>query len=146
MMGHVSRRDVTLEELLGDERLQKRFHIEAYWLPELPHVGSAAARYDAARSSSRPFSGDGGHLVIASPDLTDEGGQMLVFSFPVEELYGIRILSAPGRTDALQILSVIPGTLVDGYRELMASTVGKVTTTTGFFKGEARTFLPRASR
>ena len=135
MMGNVKRKSIGLGSLLEDGELQKRFHIEAYWLPELPKVSGVTERYEAAASSSRPYDGNGqGHLVIASPALRDDRYEMLLFSFPVDELYGISILSTKSGIDAIQIQSVQKGTIISGYRELTAAENGLASTRVGYFK------------
>ena len=140
-MGSIERTKIEPGPFLEDKELQEHFHIEAYWLPLLPQVSGTMERYDAAIASSRPYDGNGqGHLVIASPSFKDDRHEMLLFSFPVDELYAISIVHMRNRPDALQIQSVQKGTLVGGYREFTVSESGMASTRVGYFRAKTNDY------
>lgn len=135
MMGKPERRKVELEAFLADDDLHKRFRIDTCWLPELPRITDTQERYDAAMASCRPYDGgSSGHLVIASPLLRTERNEMLLFSFPVSEIYGVSLVAPDGGACMLQIQSVQKGTIIGGYRELTISEDGRALTRVGYFR------------
>ena len=72
--------------------------------------------------------------------MRDAQGEMLLFSFLIEELYGINYLTSPETDDAIQIQSVQNGTIVGGYRELTVSENGRASTKVGYFKSTTNSY------
>lgn len=137
----INRRKIELELFLKDKELQDRFHIEAYWMPVLPKVDGSEERYKILSASQATWEGEeSGHLIIASPLMRDAQGEMLLFSFLIEELYGINYLTSPETDDAIQIQSVQNGTIARGYRELTVSENGRASTKVGYFKSTTNSY------
>lgn len=123
-----------LDALFSDKEMQERYFMNAYWLPTLPDAEGTYERYLKTIEKSREWKGEEyGHLVIASEVLRTDDGEMLLFSFPVEELFEIAIVSRKGSLDSFQIQSVTNDTLVSGYRELTISETGRALTRIGYF-------------
>ena len=130
----ITRTTMELDALFSDKEMQERYFTNAYWLPTLPDVEGTYERYLKTIEKSREWKGEEyGDLVIASERLKTIDGEMLLFSFPVEELYEIAIVSREGSLDSFQIQSVTNGTLVSGYRELTISETGRALTRIGYF-------------
>ena len=84
----ITRTTMELDTLFSDKEMQERYFTNAYWLPTLPDVEGTYERYLKTIEKSREWKGEEyGHLVIASERLKTIDGEMLLFSFPVEELY-----------------------------------------------------------
>lgn len=143
-MGKPERRKIELKAFLVDEDMHKRFRIDACWLSELPRITGTQERYDAAMASCRPYDdGGSGHLVIASPLLRNERNEMLLFSFPVSEIYGVNLVTPNGGACMLQIQSVQKGTIIGGYRELTISEDGRALTRVGYFHPDCTSYRIR---
>ena len=103
----IDRQEISLEELVGGKPLQVRFRIDVVV--------------------------EDGVLTVRSDLLKDKDGEELHFTFPVEEILRILLLSSPGRAQVLQIQSVEQGTIISGYRELTVSATGRAMTKVGFW-------------
>lgn len=103
----IDKQTISLEELVAGKPIQVRFRIDV------------AVEDD--------------QLAVRSPLLRDKDGEDLYFTFPVEEILRILLLSSPGRAQVLQIQSVEQGTIISGYRELTVSATGRAMTKVGFW-------------
>lgn len=106
-MMKIDKQTISLEELVAGKPIQVRFRIDV--------------------------AVEDGQLAVRSPLLRDKDGEDLYFTFPVEEILRILLISSPGRAQVLQIQSVEQGTIISGYRELTVSATGRAMTKVGFW-------------
>ena len=76
----IDRQEISLEELVAGKPIQVRFRIDVVV--------------------------EDGQLAVRSDLLKDKDGEELHFTFPLEEILRILLLSSPGRAQVLQIQSV----------------------------------------